>query len=237
VPVAPPPEGITFRHSAPTDASGDALGSETGDVPKRWTSKVTINPASSQTFKVFVVCAGSDVELVTREFVIESDIETKTARCPTGSRAVGGGAFVEFGYLIASGPTDGSGTYAQTTTGDAPRRWLATIRNQMGEPNVARVFAICSQSSRAEITAKTQNVTGSDTAYASARCPIGEGALGGGMLHDQGDSVFFAAEPMGPLDSMNSAGSTVAGDTAKFFYGGLQSFGVDAEFKVLAVCE
>jgi len=231
------PEGVTFRYSAPTDATGDAFASDTGDVPKRWTARVTINPASSQTFKIFAVCANSDVELVTRDFVIETSIETKAARCPSGARAVGGGAFIEGGYLIASGPTDGNGTYAETTTGDAPRRWLATLRNQLGQPNEARVFAVCSKSSQAEVKAKVANHPGSGVTDASVRCPDGKRALGGGMLHDQGDNIFLAAQPMGPLDASNEITGTVPGDTPKIFYGGLKGAGVSAELKVLAVCE
>ena len=234
-------DGLVHRFGAPTDKTGDPFASDSGRTPKRFFASTSNEVPEDRPFRIFAVCAKADVELATRDFEIGGLVESKSVRCPAGRRAVGGGAFIEGGIITASGPTDETGTYLHTSSGDVPRRWFATVRNQLGEPAPARVFATCAKGSDAklevELLSLPGNPGGSSVASTTA-CPQKKRVIGGGLLHASGESTTYNISVMGPLDSSGVTTQTKVGDTAKGWLAGLSTpFSIGSNFKVIAICE
>ncbi len=235
-------EGLVHRFGAPTDKTGDPFASDSGRTPKRFFARTSNEVSEDRPFRVFAVCAKADVELATRDFEIEGLIESKSVKCPAGRRAVGGGAFIEgVGIITASGPTDETGAYLQTSSGDVPRRWFATIRNQLGEPAPARVFATCAKGSDAKLEVELLSlpgVPGGSSVASTTTCPQSKRVIGGGLLHASGESTAYGISVMGPLDSSGVTTQTEVGDIAKGWLGGLSTaFSTGSNFKVIAICE
>ena len=76
--------------------------------------------------------------------------EDHGVRCGEGERAVGGGILYDgpatSGFGVgANGPLDATFTTSETTTGDVPKYWYASIGSIFGGPIDARykVIALC----------------------------------------------------------------------------------------------
>jgi hypothetical protein len=91
----------------------------------------------------------SGVEVVRADFTVPAgSTVAEFADCPAGRRATGGGVGAVSGgdpsdRIVQSGPTDSTGSFLFTETGDAPVRWFGKYFNGAGAPRTAYVWAIC----------------------------------------------------------------------------------------------
>ena len=169
------------------------------------------------------------------------------ARCPAGSRVVGGGV-VKVGSGImrvgGSGPLDGSqagypSNPAQAVTntrdGDVARRWYAGVSNDYSGRVGVKALAICSRVSDARIQATSFSLGGRSTGYASARCPAGRRVVGGGMVQRTWpDNRILASAP---LDASGTMRNTKDGDVARRWYVAIRNLPAHrVHFKVFALC-
>src|SRR5262249_6003163 len=141
------------------------------------------------------------------------------ATCPAGRRATGGGigtegplsfSLIYYGVHL-SGPLEASGATADTDDGDAAARWDAAAVNGNASMQTFRTFALCSASSDAVIEATSFNLGSGQKTFASATCPAGRRALGGG-LGTTGLAVpqYFLFSSL-PLNATGAPGSTADG--------------------------
>ncbi len=169
------------------------------------------------------------------------------ANCPDGRRAVGGGV-IRAGsraiYLAASGPLDGSGaggplnpsgSVASTKDGDVARRWYAGVSNHASSSAQVKVLALCSAASDATVQATPFSVAGRRTGHATARCPAGRRALGGGLVQSGWPDDRILAS--GPRDASGAIGHTGDGDVAREWYAVVHNLPAHrVGFKVFALC-
>lgn len=186
---------------------------------------------------------GSDATIVATSFTVaQGQVGTGVATCPAGTRVVGGGLgqITSDGVILESGPVDETGSPSQTRTGDVARSWLAA-----GSGGEWRVFAICSATSDSTIAVAPLGKGGQDArARATATCPAGARAVGGGVLRitplpglDEGglfDHPVMASEP---LDQTGLTAGTESGTIARSWAATVFLRSDDPEqYQVLAIC-
>jgi hypothetical protein len=169
-------------------------------------------------------------------------------RCPPGTRVVGGGMLkVGRGILRlgGSGPLDGSRAghpnnpaqaVANTTDGDVAKRWYAGVSNSdSSSPIPAKALAVCSRNSDARIEATPFSLGGQSTGAASARCPAGRRAVGGGVIQRTWpDNRILSSAP---LDASGTMRHTRDGDVARQWHVTIHNFPAHrVHFKVFALC-
>ena len=148
-----PDSRLRLLASGPLDASGRALNTKSGDVPKKWYGQVQNdddgidgNDVHERAFKVFVICA-PDTKARIKATRIELDFAQPgeaVARCGPGKRALGGGAIPDQPIsLRASGPLDASGEVLETDTGDVAKQWYAAIPASGVVDQAINVYAVC----------------------------------------------------------------------------------------------
>ena len=244
-----------------TDARGyeiqlnGPIGNASGDVPTGWSVYIG-NFFSNQdrVFKVSAICsATTDATLAVSSFNVASNSQaSKSVDCPAGSRVVGGGVTstgptadnTEAYDVEVSGPTANDGSTANTNDGDVATHWFAYVSNLTGSQQTFKVFAICSRTSDATVAAQSFTVTKSQAAAATATCPAGRRALGGGVgtlgaTPDGTISSFsgYIENYSGPVDETGSISSTNDGDIARGFASyELNASATDQGFKSLALC-
>jgi hypothetical protein len=138
-----------LRASGPRDASGSVAQTVTGDVAKQWLAVVENGGDTTQTFKVFAICAkGSTATLKVVAFDLFQGLAgDASVGCGTKRRVLGGG-MLPIGsaatlWLRASGPLDASGITLDTVSGDVPRQFYAAASDfNVGEQQL-KVLAIC----------------------------------------------------------------------------------------------
>ena len=187
-----------------------------------------------------------DARIHATPFSVDPGLGGAFARCPAHRRAVGGGV-IETGsrraYVSASGPLDATDTaaiqpssgVANTKDGDVAKQWYAGVSNASSRALDLKVLALCSKASDARIQAKGFWVAGRDTGVASAKCPAGKRAVGGGLVQAGWPDDRVLAS--GPLDASGAITSTKDGDKAKRWYAAVHNLPAHrVHFKVFALC-
>jgi hypothetical protein len=189
-----------------------------------------------------------DATLEVTQFTADRGLNGAFAECPPGSRAVGGGVLDLGGPVIrvgGSGPLDGSAVggpqipteiVANTNDGDVAKRWYAGVSNDSSaETAEVKALALCSRESDATIETTPFWLDGRSTGYASATCPAGKRAVGGGVIQfSWPDNRVLAS---GPLDASGLMANTRDGDVAKHWYVAIRNLPLKrVQFKVFALC-
>jgi hypothetical protein len=207
---------------------------------------VSNGSGAGSALKVLAICAAhSDATIEATRFTTAYRVNTEgVARCGPGERALGGGVLQigpqAFSLVRASGPTDASGSVANTGDGDRPKQWRATVYQADTDGREFKVFAICAPHSQATLETTRFTVSGDERGEARAKCGPGERVLGGGVAptrptHGTFDQPYVEAS--GPVEASGRAENTRDGDTAKQWYAAVKNDGdVSRAFKVFAVC-
>jgi len=239
-----PADDLTLRASGPLDQVGGSVADiRNGDKPRAWYAAATNEAPGSVSFRVFAVCATSKVKMRVKQFAMPAgQAAQRSVRCPRKQQAVGGGVLPGGGaggsFVLENGPTDASGSFRKTRSGDAPRRWRAIMQNQGGS-DYFKVLAVCAPpSTKAKLKVKRRKLSTTDAVRdALVPCPGGKRAVGGGVLHNRGLEGYFGVAPSGPLDAGGIPVDTTVGDVPKQWYGGLGNiFASSAKLKVAAIC-
>jgi hypothetical protein len=218
-------------------------------MPGRVVARVTLGAALAAVgFAAYALAAPArDAKLEVTRFSADHGLSGAFANCPAGKRAVGGGV-LKLGRGVlrvgGSGPLDGSTaggpsnpaeTVANTKDGDVAKRWYAGVANESSRRIAAKALTLCSKSSDARIEATLFSVGARSTGDASARCPAGKRALGGGVVqYSWPDNRVLAS---GPLDASGAVAKTRDGDVAKRWYARVHNFPAHrVRFKVFALC-
>jgi hypothetical protein len=204
--------------------------------------------AAAAGFAAYALAAPArDAKLEVTRFSAGHALTGAFAECPAGSRAVGGGVLgLEGGILRVggSGPLDGSAAghpsnpaeaVANTKDGDVAKRWYAGVSNDSSTPIAAKALALCSEGSDATIEATPFSLEGRSTGDASAKCPVGKRAVGGGVIQRSWpDNRVLASAP---LDASGAMANTIDGDVAKQWYAAIRNLPAHrVDFKVFALC-
>jgi hypothetical protein len=228
--------------SAPLDPSAAVANTKDGDVAKQWYVGVSNDSSRTVDLKALALCSRlSDARIEATSFSVAGRrTGDASARCPAGKRALGGGV-VQSGWpdnrVLASGPLDASGAIANTSDGDVAKEWYAAVHNFPNHLVRFKVFALCSADSRATIEATRFSVPGGGRGDASAKCPAGKRALGGGIV-EAGPPRFLRVRASAPLDATGVPANTTNRDTAKQWYAAMENRNPGrVHFKVLAICE
>jgi hypothetical protein len=185
---------------------------------------------------------GGDATVEETTFYVDANARGEgVARCPAGSRVLGGGvgtAAATVGSVVgASGPLDETGLTANTGDGDIARSWYANVYNG-AEARFYKVFALCSASSDATVeeTTLTPPVGGGVGEVAEvARCPAGRRVVGGGVGTTTASvDIKSSVRVSGPLDETGLTANTVDGDTARSWYANV--YNGARTYKVFALC-
>jgi hypothetical protein len=168
---------------------------------------------------------------------------TQSVPCAANERAIGGGVrFFSFPKSLAirrSAPVASAGSLLDD--GGTPGAWSSTITNT-GSSSVTMIsYAICSASTDATQVKETTFATGTDangfnTGHATATCPTGQRAIGGGVLANPGSVGFNMAN--GPVDETGTPSSTVSGDIPRGWFGAVNATGgsLGETYRVYAIC-
>jgi hypothetical protein len=212
-------------------------------------ARVTLGAALAAVgFAAYALAAPArDAKIEATRFSADHGLTGALARCPAGRRVVGGGVLkVGRGVLRVggSGPLDGSRAgapsnpaeaVANTKDGDVAKRWYAGVANASSRRIRAKALALCSRRSDARVEATSFSVAGRSTADASARCPAGKRAVGGGVVQRSWpDNRVLASAP---LDASGEMKNTKDGDVAKQWYVVVHNYPAHrVRFKVFALC-
>jgi hypothetical protein len=134
------------------------------------------------------------------------------------------------------GPQNPAETVANTNDGDVAKRWYAGVSNDSSvETAEVKALALCSRESDATIETTSFWLDGRSTGYASATCPAGKRAVGGGVIQfSWPDNRVLAS---GPLDASGSMVNTRDGDVAKQWYVAIRNLPLKrVQFKAFALC-
>jgi hypothetical protein len=169
---------------------------------------------------------GGDAFVVVSTFTIPSaDVQaTSSVMCPSGARALGGGAAptapnpggVQFLRTFYTAPLDASGLASQTDAGDVPRGWMVSVGHDSGvQDDVYKLFVVCSATSDAVLASAT--LAPASPLEATVPCPAGMRATGGGVGKN-GDTAIPGntqgpyVDQTGPVDSTGTVAGTSDGD-------------------------
>jgi hypothetical protein len=181
---------------------------------------------------------GGDATVEETTFTPEFAVGEAVARCPTGTRVVGGGvgttADAVDSSVQVSGPLDETGLTANTADGDIARSWYGNVYN-FGGARTYKVFALCSASSDATVEETTFTPAAGAVGEAVARCPAGRRVVGGGV-GTTADAVDSSVRVSGPLDETGLTANTADGDIARSWYANVRNGGGAPTFKVFALC-
>jgi hypothetical protein len=157
----------------------------------------------------------------------------KSARCPTGQVATGGG--VGFVGSLGSGATVIRNQWPASFAGtDTPDAWITTIANLSGAAQNYTAYVICSPTGDS-VERRTSFTTSGDGGN-RADCEPGERALSGGLGQQIGpDST--ALQVSNPLDETNVVAETTDGDVARgWFVSARHSEGIGRMYFTYVVC-
>jgi hypothetical protein len=168
---------------------------------------------------------------------------TDVVPCPTGERAIGGGVRFfsspkDFS-VRGSGPVSSDGSILDD--GGVPSFWQTKIQN-LGKSAVTMIsYALCSASTDATVVRATRFLTftppgGYNSGSATASCPGGQVAIGGGLIPEAGTTGFVMAN--GPVDETGQPASTANGDTPRGWFAAVNANGgaQGEAYRVYAVC-
>jgi hypothetical protein len=188
-----------------------------------------------------------DAKIEVTRFSADHGLTGAFAECPDGRRAVGGGVLKSGRGVLrvgGSGPLDGSAaggpqnpaeTVANTNDGDVAKRWYAGVSNDSSRRIGAKALALCSRGSDARIETTPFSLGGRSTGDASAKCPAGKRAVGGGVVQRSWpDNRVLASAP---LDASGKMKYTKDGDVARRWYVAIRNLPAHrVSFKVFALC-
>lgn len=236
--------------SGPVDDTQETAQTETGDVAVGWLVGVLNQSNDPADHKLFAVCSTtSDATVKVRNLELDTgETGGAQAKCPAGTRAVGGGIGTTgvvdtFNYFVQlSGPLDGTGKTKETKDGDVARRWFGSITNASGDDAVDfRVFALCSAASNARIEAKAvKNVRDDGYGEAVVNCPGSKRATGGGIgsIKPAGSANVYDMPASGPVGPAGNPLGTNDGDKPKAWYAAVDNDqGATRDFRAFAICE
>jgi hypothetical protein len=191
--------------SGPVDGTGLTARTRTGDRPREWYPGAYSGSGNDQEFKSFAICSASaKARLRVATFTVPlGKTRSKVVSCPRGKHALGGGlglatSPVEGVYEESSGPLDRSGQTGSTNTGDVARKWRVAVYNGLA-PNLAfKALVICSSQGSPKIVSENVNVGPFEDVEATALCPAGKRALGGGVSVIGRPTVNLQHEANGP---------------------------------------
>jgi len=225
------------------DAPLDDLGGlHTGRPARAWFASATNVGSSQHTVRLYALCSSLAATVQATTISVDAyTIKDAYAACPSGQRALGGGV-ADLGspqtmFIKASGPLDSSTYTVETDDGSVPTQWYGAASNPTLGPQSMTVAAVCSASSTATIAASVFIAT-SDGAprSATATCPSGRRALGGGVAQSGAPNDLFVLNS-GPLDESGTPSGTVTGDVARSWRATLSTVGYPGTYaKVFAVC-
>lgn len=150
--VSPTPTGVYAQANGPLGASGEAVSTQSGDVPREWFAQVNYieGGVADKTVRFFAVCSKES------EAVIKSTLlavgggagDYHFAVCRPPRRALGGGVVPEGSalgmYIRSSGPLDNTGQTLETSDGDLAREWYGSVLNiNGGALRYFHIYAIC----------------------------------------------------------------------------------------------
>ncbi|HST24784.1 MAG TPA: calcium-binding protein [Gaiellaceae bacterium] len=238
------------QQGGPVDETGSITSTESGDVARGWSVSVFNNSGSAGSdFRVFAVCsASSDATIVANPFTVQPrSVSGASVDCPSGKRALGGGVDQPgatnplFGWVRSSGPVDGTGTTANTDSGDVPEGWYASVYNFGGATRDFHVFAICSADSDATIAAKVFSVAPGHVGDATVDCRAGQRIVGGGV----GQQVATNApagyvQESAPVDVTGEPANTDSGEVGRSWFTSVynppEAGSPTREFRAFAIC-
>jgi hypothetical protein len=242
-----PAAGDNYRvqASGPVESSGLAVNADTGDIPRGWLVTVSLfaGPPNGD-FRAFALCSRDSDAVIQAVPGTGSALWTGVVQCPTGTRALSGGALPlspvpngEQDYLfLASNPVDSSGVTSGNTGGVAAG-WRTVVNTNGGGSGAPRFFAVCSAKSDATVVAAVLSVPASQTTSTTVSCPSGRRLVGGGMgasTVDLNDRVEYIS-PIGPAGTV---AGTKTGDIAKKWVasGRNTSTTTARDYLVMALC-
>jgi hypothetical protein len=220
-----PVDGDNYRvqASGPVDSSGLSVNTDSGDIPRGWLVTVSLfsGPPSAD-FRAFALCSRDSDAVVQAVPGTGSATWTGLVQCPTGMRALSGGALPlspvpdgEQDYIFhESNPVDSTASTSGTTTGDVAVGWRTVVDTNGGGSGAPRFFAVCSAKSDATVRAADLTVPASQTASTTVSCPSGRRVVGGGMGVDAAD-VNDRVEYIAPIGPAGTIAGTKTGDIAK----------------------
>ena len=240
------PHRHTIQGSGPRGAGGD-LGD--GDIATGWAVSVVNHANQPQDHRVLTVCAPTaDATTEATSLTVPANTAgTGLATCAAGSRAVGGGVLAPAGgerqqhSVQASSPVNASGLPLFTNTGDVAQSWLASMVNHTPSEQTYTVYALCSSTSAATISAELSTTVVGQVSDGNAICPTGENALSGGVSPLNVDSRhLFTVQASAPVNAGLSVAGTDDGDVPRAWYASVAnrlSASGETPFRVLAICE
>lgn len=238
------------QQSGPVDETGSITSTESGDVARAWSVSVFNNSGSTGSdFRVFAVCsASSDATIVANPFTVQPrSVNGASVDCPSGKRALGGGVDQPgatnplFGWVRSSGPVDGTGTTANTDSGDVAEGWYASVYNFGGTTRDFHVFAICSADSDATIAAKVFSVAPGKVGDEIVDCPAGKRVVGGGVGQPAATNAPAGyVQESAPVDVTGEPANTDSGEVGRSWFASVYNppeVGAPTrEFRAFAIC-
>jgi hypothetical protein len=238
--------------SGPLDGTGLTAKTDDGDIARFWYAAVYNRGPIPRAYRVFALCSTrSDaiVEATTVDVSLQATNASGFVMCPAGTRAVGGGIGTTHPVidrpqlrdatwqLMHNGPLDGTGTTADTTTGDIARFWYASLHKFHDGPATRyKVFALCSRTSTATIAAASMNVPAHSVGSTFVGCPVNQVVTGGGV-GTPATPVKDYLQVSGPLDGTGLTENTIDGHTGVFWYGSVFNASATVRpYKVFALC-
>ena len=238
--------------SGPLDETGLTANTDSGDVARYWYAAVYNRGSVPRAYRVFALCSAWSDAVIEAKTVAVGREDTQASgfiMCPAGQRVVGGGIGTTHPVidrpqlsdaswqLTHSGPLDGTGTTAGTTSGDVGRFWYAALHKfHDGPPAQVKVFALCSRTSNATVAATSMSVPAHAARDTFVRCPAGKVVTGGG-IGTPDTPVNDYLQVSGPLDETGSTENTIDGHAGAFWYGNVFNASAAArQYKVFALC-
>jgi hypothetical protein len=164
-----------------------------------------------------------------------------TISCPTGELALGGGvryfSFPKDIFTRAGGPVNEVNNLLED--GGVPNRFQSMVQNLGDQTKKMVSYAICSAGTDASVVRATTFTARKGSGdfpigRATAKCPVGQVAIGGGVYPENPDySGFIMAN--GPIDETSSVSSTNDGTVPRGWLGAARGSEGDT-FRVYVIC-
>ena len=205
-----------------------------GVLDDRWDVQGNNSSGSDAHMTLYAICSSSHLVYVHKTaHVPAGGTESAKARCPAGTKVVGGGVSTVGGdhsvEVNSSEPADGSDSNHKPD--DA---WFGTANNGFGADLTMEVDAICSGHGQYTVVAG-QRTTVPDGAIATSavRCPHGTRVTGGGTDIDRPDTSLEVHDGF-PIDG-NDADTTRDDGWQSTVYN--DDSGNTAHMKTFAICK
>jgi RTX calcium-binding nonapeptide repeat (4 copies) len=218
---------------------------EDGATTNRWSTLMwNLSPLLLEPTAFALCSANSDAVIEAQAFDVPGARSVgAAATCPAGTRVLGGGTGQSTAQIVVelSGPLDETGLTDNTADGDVARSWYTYVYNGTGITASFKVFALCSAKSDAIVEATEFNVPAASSDIATATCPAGRRAVGGGINTTgpalNGGSLGYRAIMTHPVDETGGIANTQDGDAARGWRSAIwNQSGSIRSFKTMALC-